>query len=82
MDETPEGISNEQSANRKQSSLTYSRLVGEVVLAGIPLVRFGRYTAKWRCQCGCRMLADLRSNLLQAWFLANFLASRPKINDA
>src|ERR1019366_836489 len=21
--------------------------------------RFGRFTSKWRCQCGCRMLADL-----------------------
>jgi hypothetical protein len=26
----------------------------------MPPPRFERYTAKWRCQCGCRMLADSR----------------------
>jgi len=23
-----------------------------------PVGRFGRFTSKWRCQCGCRMRAD------------------------
>jgi hypothetical protein len=27
--------------------------------SGIPVRRNGRFTSKWRCQCGCRMLADL-----------------------
>jgi len=30
----------------RESTWSYSRLVGEVILAGIPLVRFGRYTAR------------------------------------
>ena len=28
--------------------------------SGIPVRRNGRFTSKWRCQCGCRMLADFR----------------------
>src|SRR5271167_4458437 len=33
------------------------------------LLRVGRFTSKWRCQCGCRMLADsvLTSQHLRDW---------------
>jgi hypothetical protein len=41
--------------------------------SGVALLRIGRFTSKWRCQCGCRMLADLSFTKLvriKGWFAA------------
>ena len=44
------------------------------------LLRNGRFTSKWRCQCGCRMLADL-SLLIErtGWFAIN--SSLPQLTQ-
>src|ERR1035438_7894297 len=54
----------------KDSGLSDGRKLGELSAGDLPQpdlwtaddahLWFGRYTAKWRCQCGCRMLADSR----------------------
>jgi hypothetical protein len=38
-----------------QSHMSQNQTSGE---SGVALLRIGRFTSKWRCQCGCRMLAD------------------------
>ena len=38
-----------------QREISHNQTSGESVGA---LLRVGRFTSKWRCQCGCRMLSD------------------------
>src|SRR5664280_1134792 len=56
------------SATRKQSSLTGCRL-RFLVLGPWGRVQArewnGRFTSKWQCQCGCRMLADVAGVISQ-----------------
>jgi hypothetical protein len=40
-----------------QREISDNKTSGE---SGVALLRVGRYTANWRCRCGCRMLADPR----------------------
>jgi hypothetical protein len=38
-----------------QREISHNQASGE---SGGALLQVGRFTSKWRCQCGCRMLAD------------------------